>query len=103
MRDGLVILSVMLFLILFGVNGFIASKASDIAQDKGYEKRLYFHLCFWFGIFGYLLVCAMPDLELRKQLKQFGDAPKEIITLLQKGALQTSTGGHKQPMKLPEL
>ena len=80
---------VVYIIVLVGVlilNGFLASNASDIAADKGYPKRKWFHMCFWLGIFGYLLVIAMPDLNLRNTLEQTNkllsgnnpEAPKKI-------------------------
>lgn len=40
----------------------------EVAESKGYnakEKHI-FALCFWFGIFGFLYVIALPDLKMRK-------------------------------------
>lgn len=48
------------------VNGFLASKASGIADDKGYDKRTWFHMCFWLGPLSYVVIAAMPDLKLRE-------------------------------------
>lgn len=52
-------------LILLGVLIFVWYKASEnmarIAADKGYPERKWFHYCFWLGIVGFLMVCAMPD------------------------------------------
>ena len=44
------------------------STVSDIAEDKGYEKRTWFHMCFWLGLPAYLIVCAMPDKNLTEEI-----------------------------------
>ena len=38
-----------------------------IAADKGYKERKWFHYCFWLGLIGYLMVCAMPDKKRRRK------------------------------------
>ena len=57
-------------IVLLVVKGLLASNASDIAQDKGYEKRKWFHMCFWLGLPAYLIVCAMPDKNLAEAMHQ---------------------------------
>ena len=52
------------------MKGLLASNASDIAQDKGYEKRKWFHMCFWLSLPAYLIVCAMPDKNLTEAMRQ---------------------------------
>ena len=39
----------------------IAKEFASIAADKGYSESRYFWYCFIFGIFGYLMVIALPD------------------------------------------
>jgi len=56
-------------LVLF-VNAMIASNMSDSAHEKGHDKRRYFHLCFWLGIFGCLCVTALPDRVANEQREQ---------------------------------
>ena len=51
----------LLLVIYFIVNGLIASKFDEISQLKGYPKGKYFWWCFFTGIFGYLMVVALPD------------------------------------------
>ena len=57
-------------IVLLVAKGLLASNASDIAQDKGYEKRKWFHMCFWLGLPAYLIVCAMPDKNLAEAMHQ---------------------------------
>ena len=40
---------------------FIAKWFSEAAEDKGYDDRKCFWICFWLGFIGYLLVIALPD------------------------------------------
>lgn len=66
--------------------GFLASKASDIAKDKGYNKRTWFHMCFWLGLIAYLLVLGMPDLVQREQQRAFGERLLETMQLSDQAA-----------------
>lgn len=43
------------------LNFYVAKQFEIVANDKGYFERRYFHLCFWLGMVGYLLVIALPD------------------------------------------
>lgn len=56
-------------IILFGglmaLNWFFAKQASNCADEKGYPRWKWFHLCFWLGVIPYILVAALPDLRLR--------------------------------------
>ena len=56
--------------VVIAIKIFLASNASDIAQDKGYEKRKWFHMCFWLSLPAYLIVCAMPDKNLTEAMRQ---------------------------------
>ena len=40
---------------------WVAKNMASIAADKGYTERKWFHYCFWLGLVGILMVCAMPD------------------------------------------
>lgn len=44
----------------------IAKNFAKIAADKGYTEKKWFHYCFWLGIIGMLMVCAMPDKKLQR-------------------------------------
>jgi hypothetical protein len=45
---------------------YVAKQFAQVALEKGHTGKRYFHLCFWLGIVGYLLVIALPD---RKNLQ----------------------------------
>ena len=74
---GVVAIYIIILIVGLCLNGYLASNASDIANDKGYDKRKWFHMCFWLFPLAYIVVAAMPDLKLREQQAQ-------TITLLQK-------------------
>lgn len=54
--------------VLLCLNGLLASKASTVAMEKGYDKRTWFHMCFWLGLFSYILIMAMPDRVMHERL-----------------------------------
>ena len=62
-----IIVGLLVFLLL---NGLLASKASDIAEDKGYEKSTWFHMRFWLGLIAYIIVAAMPDRVMQGKVDQ---------------------------------
>ena len=43
------------------INYIIANAFQRIAEDKGYPERSYFLFCFFLGVAGYIMVCALPD------------------------------------------
>ena len=45
---------------------YVAKQFAQVALEKGHTGKRYFHLCFWLGMVGYLLVIALPD---RKNLQ----------------------------------
>ena len=40
---------------------YLADQFHEVAQEKGYDDRKYFRICFWLGLPGYLLVIALPN------------------------------------------
>lgn len=62
----LTLIIVLLVLVLAIVIWYkIAKNMARIAADKGYTERKWFHYCFWLGLVGFLMVCAMPDKRRR--------------------------------------
>lgn len=57
------------FVVAICISAFLASEMSNIAEQKGYEQRRYFHICFWLGLFGFLIVIALPDKVLLEKLE----------------------------------
>ncbi|MEG0638723.1 MAG: hypothetical protein RR824_01710 [Clostridia bacterium] len=73
MKQELIFFCVMGFAILLGINARIASEFANIAEEKGYESRRYWHFCFWLSIVGYLIVIALPDRKLAELSKALTD------------------------------
>ena len=69
-QDEWIAFYIVLVIIYLIVNGILASHASRIAQEKGYEKRKWFHMCFWLGPVAYIIVAAMPDQVMRENQRQ---------------------------------
>ena len=57
----IVVFYIILFIAIVCIDFFIARQFASVAEDKDYSGRMCFHMCFWFGIVGYLLVIALPD------------------------------------------
>ena len=54
-------LYILLFILVIVLDYYIAKQFESAAADKGYADSKYFHMCFWLGLVGYLLVIALPD------------------------------------------
>lgn len=61
------------------INSMLAGAASNIAGDKGYSQRRWFHACFWLPGITYLLVAALPDMELRRQNEEMIKLQKQFL------------------------
>ena len=62
---GVIAIYIIIIIVLLCINGYLASNASDMANDKGYEKRKWFHMCFWLGPISYIIIASMPDQAMR--------------------------------------
>ena len=56
---------VLIGIALIIINLYISALFDEVAAHKGFDERKYFWICFFFGIAGYLLVVALPDLNDR--------------------------------------
>lgn len=56
-------------LVAIAINVAFAMYAGGIAEQKGYKKENWIAVCIIFGICGYILIAALPDLELRATLE----------------------------------
>ncbi|MBQ8556340.1 MAG: hypothetical protein IJ438_10790 [Clostridia bacterium] len=65
----IILLSLVIIVIVFK---YLAECFYDVAKIKGHSDRKYFWICFIFGIFGYLLVIALPD-RLSNKVKEETD------------------------------
>lgn len=59
----------LIVLVAIAIDIAFAMYASGIAEQKGYSKGNWIAVCIIFGIFGYILIAALPDLELRAALE----------------------------------
>lgn len=56
-------------LVAIAIDIAFALYAGEIAEDKGYSKGNWIAVCLFFGIIGYILIAALPDLVLRAALE----------------------------------
>lgn len=56
-------------MVAIAINVAFAMYAGGIAEQKGYSKGNWIAVCIIFGIVGYTLIAALPDLELRATLE----------------------------------
>lgn len=73
------IVSILVFVVALLLNGLLASKASSMAEEKGYNKRTWFHMCFWLGFLSYIIIAGMPDLTLRYKQDQTNKLLEKLI------------------------
>ncbi len=59
----------LIVLVAIAIDIAFAMYAGGIAEQKGYSKGNWIAVCIIFGIFGYILIAALPDLELRAALE----------------------------------
>lgn len=59
----------LIVLVAIAIDIAFAMYAGGIAEQKGYSKGNWIAVCIIFGIFGYILTAALPDLELRAALE----------------------------------
>ena len=57
----MIILYIIILALAILLNYFVAKQFQSAAADKGYLGDKFFHLPFWFGLPGWLLVIALPD------------------------------------------
>lgn len=59
----------LIVLVAIAINVAFAMYAGGIAEQKEYSKGNWIAVCIIFGIIGYILIAALPDLELRATLE----------------------------------
>lgn len=52
---------IVFFILGLCVSFFLAGQFFEVANAKGYTDKKYYWICFWLGLGGWLLVCALPD------------------------------------------
>lgn len=89
---AVVILYIVILVVALCINGYLASNASDMANDKGYEKRKWFHMCFWLGPISYIIIAAMPDRQMRTVAENMVKLQQETLSKLDRiGISNTET------------
>ena len=76
---GVIVFYIILIIVLLCLNGLLASNASDIAYAKGYGKQKWFHMCFWLGPISYIIIAAMPDLQMRAKQDKTNELLEKMI------------------------
>lgn len=61
------LIAVLILLIYFLVNLFLASLMNAVVKNKGYENSSAFILVLLFGTVGILYVISLPDMKARQQ------------------------------------
>ena len=61
-------MTVLIVLISLIINIVFAVVFSSVAEEKGYFSKGYFWLCFFFGLIGYVYICALPNTNLEHKL-----------------------------------
>ena len=99
MEAGLgIILYLVGMAILIVINFLIAGEFANIAEEKGFERRRYWHFCFWLGFIGYLIVVALPNRKLTELSKALTDLKVESA-----GSKTTASAKKPAANYLPEL
>ena len=70
---------IVVLIVVLCLNGLLASNASDMANDKGYEKKKWFHMCFWLGPISYIIIAAMPDQVMREKQDKTNELLDKMI------------------------
>lgn len=73
--EAIIIFSLLSLVVVLLLNYYVANCFMTIAEHKGFDDRKYFHICFWLGMVGYLMVVALPDLRSRPAPPQAPVAP----------------------------
>ena len=94
--DGVyVFVSLIVAAALVFLDFLIAKYFRNIACDKGYPGKAYFHFCFWLGLPGWIMVAALPDRKDTAAISDSPDAdpPKKRITKEEGKAERTKAEG----------
>lgn len=93
-----IILYLVGLVILIVINSLIAGEFANIAAEKGFERRRYWHFCFWLGFVGYFIVIALPNRKLAELSKALTDLKVESA-----GSKTTASAKKPAANYLPEL
>jgi hypothetical protein len=68
------ILFIIVWIVVLIIQYFVAKQFESVAADKGYQDSKFFHLSFWLGLPGWLLVIALPD-----RCRNNGESPQTTM------------------------
>ena len=74
----MILLYIIIWVVALIIQYFVAKQFESAAADKGYQGSRFFHLSFWLGLPGWLLVIALPDRGSNN--KRFSQATPEPVT-----------------------
>ena len=69
--NGTALFFVMLgFALMIAIAAVVAGAFADVAEQKGHNRRTYWHWVFWFAPAGIPLVIALPDVKTQQYQQQ---------------------------------
>ena len=94
---------IVILIVALCLNGLLASNASDMANDKGYEKRKWFHMCFWLGPISYIIIAAMPDQIMRQKQDKTNELLGKVLQAYDKAPKGNQGAKDDVSTYLPQL
>ena len=67
--ESAIIIYIVALLIIIIAHCLVVTEFANIAEEKGFARRRYWHFCFWLGFAGYLIVIALPNRKLTELSK----------------------------------
>ena len=68
-----IIISIFAIILAIVIQIVLANVFANIAEDKGHSKTAYFWTCLLLGTIGYMMVAALPDLNLQAEVEYLRD------------------------------
>lgn len=100
----LLLLVLALIAAVLWVTVFIAREFSAIAHAKGYDERRYWHVAFWLGLVGYLIIIGLPDKNTRNAQNLIASRLYDLNETLKATGTTAQTGtAVYTSVDLPEL
>lgn len=99
----LFLLVLALIAVVVWVTVFIAREFSAIAEAKGYDGRRYWHVAFWLGLVGYLIIIGLPDKNTRNAQNLIASRLYDLNETLKTTGNATQSGTVYTSVDLPEL
>lgn len=96
-----VVLGIVACIIVLVINYYLAKLAKNIAADKGYDESKWTVICFFFGIIGYILVAALPDLQLQYAISNLTKAIQNSSSTTSDSATSSAHTSTPQPFVVP--